>query len=277
MSMTLDASLQKDLRLPLSGVEDCAGLPSGQQSLGNGYLACKYAIDFCLATVLLILTAPVLLISALLVKLTSRGPMIYSQVRLGRDGRPYRIFKLRSMYHLCESRSGPRWSLNGDPRITPLGRFLRRSHLDELPQLWNILRGEMSLVGPRPERPEFIPTLAKEVPLYTKRMAVRPGVTGLAQVQLPADTDLDSVRRKVAYDLYYVHQASLWIDVRILVATVFKVCCASFELIRKTFLFPGSAVVQKHYHRLSQAAPVVESREEPVTTAQINPEPIPAQ
>jgi lipopolysaccharide/colanic/teichoic acid biosynthesis glycosyltransferase len=277
MSMTLDASLQTDLRPPFSGVEDCVHLPLVQQAPGNSYLAFKYAIDFCLAGLLLLLTAPVLLISALLVKLTSRGPMIYSQVRLGRDGRPYRIYKLRSMYHLCEVKSGPQWSRNGDPRITPLGRFLRRSHIDELPQLWNILRGEMSLIGPRPERPEFIPALTKAIPLYPMRLAVRPGVTGLAQVQLPADTDLASVRRKVAYDLYYVHQASLWIDTRILVATLFKVCCASFEFIRRTFLLPSPAAVQKHFRGLGQGIPAVESLKEPVATASINPEPVPAQ
>ena len=277
MSMTLDASLQKDLRLPLSGMEDRAGLPLVQQSPGNGYLVFKYAIDFCLAALLLILTAPVLIISALLVRLTSRGPMVYSQVRLGRDGRPYRIYKLRSMYHLCEVQSGVQWSQIGDPRITPLGRFLRRTHLDELPQLWNILRGEMSLVGPRPERPEFIPALARSVSLYTMRMAVRPGVTGLAQVQLAADTDLESVRKKVAHDLYYVQQASLWMDTRILVATVFKVFGASFEFLRKTFFLPSSAVVQKHFRGLEQGTLAVELLNDPVATAQINPEPVPAQ
>jgi lipopolysaccharide/colanic/teichoic acid biosynthesis glycosyltransferase len=276
MSMTLDASLQEDLRFPFSGMEDGICLPLAQPSPGNGYLACKYALDFCVAVVLLILTAPLLLLCALLVKLTSRGPMIYSQVRLGRDGRPYRIFKLRSMYHLCEVNSGPRWSVNGDPRITPLGRFLRRTHLDELPQLWNILRGEMSLVGPRPERPEFIPTLAKAIPLYTRRMAVRPGVTGLAQVQLPADTDLNSVCRKVAYDLHYVRHASLWMDARILVATVFKVLGASFEFLRRTFLLPCSTAVQKHFQGLEQDSRVAESSNEPAATSPINPEPVAA-
>ncbi len=276
MSMTLDASLQQDLRLSLSEVEDRVHLPLAQQSPGNAYLAVKGGIDFCLAGLLLILTAPVLLLSALLVKLTSRGPVVYSQVRLGRDGRPYRIFKLRSMYHMCESQSGPQWSQKGDPRVTPVGRFLRRTHLDELPQLWNILRGEMSLVGPRPERPEFIPALARAIPLYTMRMAVRPGVTGLAQVQLPADTDLESVRRKVAHDLYYTHQASLWMDARILVATVFKVFNTSFELIRKTFLLPSPAVVQKHFDALEPIVPANDVLKESVTTAQINPEPVAA-
>jgi lipopolysaccharide/colanic/teichoic acid biosynthesis glycosyltransferase len=276
MSMTLDASLQNDLRLPLSELEDGVHLPLFQQAPGNGYLAFKYALDFCLAALLLIVTAPVLLLSALLVKLTSRGPVIYSQVRLGRHGCPYRIYKLRSMCHLCEDNSGPQWSKKGDPRITPLGRFLRRTHVDELPQLWNILRGEMSLVGPRPERPEFIPTLAKAVPLYTMRMMVRPGVTGLAQVQLPADTDMDSVRAKVAYDLHYVRQASLWLDIRIIVATLFKVCGVSFELLRKAFLLPSRTVVASHSQGLKQLIPATKSLREPETTALINPELVPA-
>ena len=141
------------------------------------------------------MAAPFIFVAALLVKLTSRGPAFYSQVRLGLDGRPFYIRKLRTMYHNCERLSGPCWSTANDCRITPVGRFLRRSHIDELPQLWNVLCGEMSLVGPRPERPELIPTLARSIPGYRHRLEVRPGVTGLAQIQLPPDTDLDSVRR----------------------------------------------------------------------------------
>jgi lipopolysaccharide/colanic/teichoic acid biosynthesis glycosyltransferase len=159
------------------------------------------------------------------------------------------------MYHLSEAKSGPRWSQAGDPRVTPLGRFLRRTHLDELPQLWNILRGEMSLVGPRPERPEFIPALSQAVPLYPLRLLVRPGVTGLAQVQLPADTDVASVRGKVAYDLQYLWQASLWLDLRIMVATGFKVFGASFEFMQKWFALPPRSLVDRHYQGLQQGTP----------------------
>ena len=106
-------------------------------------------------------------------------------MRLGKNGRPFRLHKIRTMRHDCEKATGPRWAVPGDPRITPLGRFLRQTHLDELPQLWNVLRGEMSLVGPRPERPEFVPDLEQAIPHYRDRLLVRPGVTGLAQVQLP--------------------------------------------------------------------------------------------
>src|SRR5260370_5820150 len=115
------------------------------------------------------------------------------------------------MFHNCERNSGACWATAGDPRITPVGRCLRRLHLDELPQLWNVVRGDMSLVGPRPERPEFIPHLEKHIARYQERMSVRPGLTGLAQIQLPADTDLDRVRRKLAYDLYYIGHERCWL------------------------------------------------------------------
>jgi len=185
-------------------------------------LRLKAVIDSVCAVVLLVLAAPVLLLVVLLVKATSPGPALYSQTRLGRNGRPYRILKIRTMYHNCERHSGPRWSTPGDPRVTRVGRFLRRSHLDELPQLWNVLKGEMSLVGPRPERPEFVKLLECAVPHYHDRLQVRPGVTGLAQVMLPADTDLASVRKKLAYDLCYVRHQSFWLDLRIVICTAFN-------------------------------------------------------
>src|ERR1700736_5486328 len=169
----------------------------------------KRFLDFGFALVLLVLTAPIVALAAIAVKLTSRGPVIYCQTRTGLGGRPYTIYKIRTMAHNCESQSGARWASSGDPRITLVGRWLRRTHIDELPQLWNILRGEMSLVGPRPERPELIPALAHRIPGYRQRLEVRPGVTGLAQIQLPPDTDSDSVRRKLAVDLYYIRNLGL--------------------------------------------------------------------
>src|SRR5262249_20621003 len=153
------------------------------------YVPCKTALDFVAAAVLLVFAAPVIALAALLVKLTSRGPAFYTQTRVGRNGRLFTIYKVRTMMHKCESLTGPRWSLPGDPRVTRGGHFLRVTHLDELPQLVNVLRGDMSLIGPRPERPEFVPELERAVPRYRERLAVLPGVTGLAQVQLPADTD----------------------------------------------------------------------------------------
>ena len=182
-------------------------------------LAWKSAMDFILACVLMTVTAPVMFLAMMLVRLTSRGGVIYSQQRLGLGGRPFTIYKIRTMYTDCERLTGPRWSTPGDPRVTPIGRVLRATHIDELPQLINILRGEMSLVGPRPERPEIVIGLELAIPRYRDRLHVRPGVTGLAQVQLPPDTDLDSVRRKVAFDLYYIERSSLWLDIRLIVAT----------------------------------------------------------
>jgi lipopolysaccharide/colanic/teichoic acid biosynthesis glycosyltransferase len=211
---------------------------------GGLYPAVKAAADFTLALVLLVLAAPVVAVAALLVKLTSRGPAFYSQTRLGRHGRPYRIYKLRTMRHDCERVSGPKWSSARDPRVTPVGRFLRKTHLDELPQLWNVLRGEMSLVGPRPERPEFVPELERHLPDYGARLLVRPGLTGLAQVQLPPDTDLESVRRKLRYDLYYVRRFSFWLDLRLLASTALKVLGAPFALSRFLLRVPGAETVE---------------------------------
>jgi lipopolysaccharide/colanic/teichoic acid biosynthesis glycosyltransferase len=257
MSMTLDAS--QELPFPLTGFRpesSEAVFPDTGAPQRNVYLTIRWVVEFGLAAVLLVLTGPVILLCAMLIKLTSRGPAFYSQVRVGLGGQLYWIHKLRTMYHRCEAVSGPRWSQRGDPRITPLGRFLRATHLDELPQLWNILCGEMSLIGPRPERPEFVPGLAAAIPLYRARLLVRPGVTGLAQVQAPADTDLESVRAKVAYDLHYIREANLWLDLRILFATAFKVVGVSFGVLRAVFRFSEHALVDSRYRALQQAAPV---------------------
>jgi lipopolysaccharide/colanic/teichoic acid biosynthesis glycosyltransferase len=202
------------------------------------YASIKASQDFVAAVFLIVLTAPLIALSMLLMKLTSRGPAIYSQRRLGQGGRPFTIYKIRTMFHESEAETGPRWSTPDDPRVTMVGRFLRRSHLDELPQLWNILRGEMSLVGPRPERPEFVTQLEQAIPFYRDRLAVRPGVTGLAQVQLPPDTDLDSVRRKLMCDLYYIERLSFWLDLRILICTAIALLGIPHTVSRKVFHVP---------------------------------------
>jgi lipopolysaccharide/colanic/teichoic acid biosynthesis glycosyltransferase len=185
------------------------------------------------------------------VKLTSRGPALYAQRRLGKGGRPYVLYKLRTMTHDCEKKTGPRWSTPGDPRVTPLGRILRRTHLDELPQLWNILRGEMSLIGPRPERPEFVSALEGALPCYRQRLLVRPGVTGLAQVQLPADTDLQSVRRKLAYDLYYIRMLSPGLDLKIVACTSLHVLGVPSRLLRRVFSLPSLDRIENTYENLT--------------------------
>jgi lipopolysaccharide/colanic/teichoic acid biosynthesis glycosyltransferase len=206
----------------------------------------KASVDFLLAVLLALPVAAAVALVAIAVKLTSRGPVIYTQTRLGKHGRPFRIYKIRTMYVDSEV-AGPRWATVRDPRVTPIGGFLRRSHIDELPQLMNILRGEMSVVGPRPERPEFVVQLEKALPRYRERLAVRPGVTGLAQVQLPPDTDLESVRRKLACDLCYIDRMSLWLDLRIIACTAFGLLAlpytASRRLLKVPSLFDGNDVV----------------------------------
>ncbi len=210
---------------------------------GGMYGPVKRAAEFAGALVLLVLTAPLLLLSALLVKLTSRGPAFYTQTRVGLRGRPFTIYKIRTMIHNCESLTGPRWAIPGDPRITWVGHFLRVSHLDELPQLLNVLKGDMSLVGPRPERPEFVGELERSIPGYRHRLAVRPGVTGLAQVQLPADSDLASVRRKLAHDLYYIREGGLWLDFRIACCTGLRMAGVPFRVSGRLLGIPTHAAI----------------------------------
>lgn len=204
----------------------------------------KAILDVAFAAVLAVLTAPLILATALLVKLTSRGPVIYAQSRVGLNGRVFTLYKLRTMYHNCEAVSGVRWATKNDSRVTPVGRFLRATHLDELPQLWNVLKGEMSLVGPRPERPEFVSQLSRDVERYTDRLRVRPGVTGLAQVQLPADTDLDSVRLKLVYDLHYIERATLWLDLRLILSTALKMLHVPFGVARSVLRIPSGPEVE---------------------------------
>jgi lipopolysaccharide/colanic/teichoic acid biosynthesis glycosyltransferase len=224
--------------------------PDGPAPADGAYASAKVVLEFLLALVLLVLTAPLLLVALALTKLTSRGPALYAQTRLGRQGQPFKLFKVRTMIYNCESLTGPCWSVPGDTRVTAVGRWLRRTHIDELPQLWNVLRGDMSLIGPRPERPEFVPQLEQAIAHYSARLRVRPGVTGLAQVQLPADTNLDSVRSKLAYDLHYIRHMGLSLDARIYWATFFKLLGIPFPLIAKFFRFPGRDAVEAAYRAL---------------------------
>lgn len=217
---------------------DMDGAPAGW------YVSVKRLLDFSLALALLVLTGPIVLLTMAVVKVTSPGPAIYRQVRLGRFRRPFTIYKIRTMADNCEALTGAQWATANDPRVTPIGRFLRRTHLDELPQLWNILRGDMSLVGPRPERPEFVTKLEAVLPRYENRMLVRPGVTGLAQVQLPPDTDLDSVRRKLVYDLFYIAHDGLWLDLRLLFCTGLSLLGIPFRVSCPALFVPGSNEIE---------------------------------
>jgi lipopolysaccharide/colanic/teichoic acid biosynthesis glycosyltransferase len=229
-------------------------------------------LDLPLAALILLFSSSFILIAMLLVRLSSRGPAIYSQNRLGRRGRPIRIYKIRTMYNDSERETGPVWSVPGDPRVTPIGRFLRWAHLDELPQLVNVLRGEMSLVGPRPERPELAGPIERALPAYRRRLAVRPGLTGLAQVLQSPDTDLLSVRRKLNLDLYYLERMSFWLDLRVLVGTVLKCSGVPFDTIRRVLRFPGNDV---HDEREALAAsqgspPAVLASHRPVWVGEVS-------
>jgi lipopolysaccharide/colanic/teichoic acid biosynthesis glycosyltransferase len=165
---------------------------------------------------------PLLGLLVFAVRLTSPGPAIFTQRRVGKNGRAFTMYKLRSMRPDAEKGVGPVWASVKDGRVTPLGRFLRKLHLDELPQLFNVLKGEMSLIGPRPERPEFVAILEEQIPGYSDRLTVLPGVTVLAQINLPPDQTLDDVRRKLILDREYIEQAGVWLDLRMLVCTLFR-------------------------------------------------------
>jgi lipopolysaccharide/colanic/teichoic acid biosynthesis glycosyltransferase len=185
------------------------------------YFRWKAGLGRVLAGFLLVPGVPIMLLLVLLVRLTSRGPGLYRQVRVGKGGKKFGMFKIRTMR--CDAESdGAQWTQENDPRITRLGRVLRKLHLDEFPQLINVVRGEMDLIGPRPERPEFIQVLAREIPGYMNRLQILPGVTGLAQINLPPDTDLDSVRRKLKLDLEYIRTATFLLDLRMFVSTLLR-------------------------------------------------------
>lgn len=178
-----------------------------------------------LATAMLVPALPIIGVLILLIRTTSKGPGVFKQLRVGRNGTVYTMYKLRTMHCDAEADTGPIWSTPDDDRTTWLGRLLRKAHLDELPQLLNVVKGDMSLVGPRPERPEFVGILEEEVPGYCQRLRVLPGITGLAQVNLPADTNAASVRRKVRLDLEYIQTADLQLDLQIIVCTLLKLFC----------------------------------------------------
>lgn len=188
----------------------------------------KRFFDLVVALVGLVLSLPLLFGAMLAVRLTSQGPIFYTQVRSGRFGRPFRVIKLRTMRTDAEA-GGAVWAQKNDNRITPVGGFLRKYRIDEIPQLINVLKGEMSFVGPRPERPEFIAELSQKIPYFLERTMVQPGITGWAQVQYPYGDCLADARRKLEYDLYYMKNMSLLLDVLILLDTVRIVLCGGVK------------------------------------------------
>jgi exopolysaccharide biosynthesis polyprenyl glycosylphosphotransferase len=177
----------------------------------------KRTFDIACASVILLFAAPLMVVAAALVRLTP-GPVIYRQTRVGEGGRQFRMLKFRTMRADAEA-PGPAFAQREDPRVTRLGRVLRRTHVDELPQLWNVLRGEMSIVGPRPERPEFIPTLEEAIPFFTRRLLVKPGITGWAQLRHDYASDADGAAEKLSYDLWYLRHRNLVVDLAICAKT----------------------------------------------------------
>jgi lipopolysaccharide/colanic/teichoic acid biosynthesis glycosyltransferase len=197
------------------------------------------AVNNVVAVLALLILSPLILVIAVLIRLDSPGPVVYRQVRVGLDrrslndreptigrrvsdigGQPFEIYKFRTMRVDAEEISGPVWATDDDPRITRIGRLLRRTRLDEVPQFWNVLRGEMSIVGPRPERPTFVRRLRDEIAGYPLRQQVPPGITGWAQVNRPPDQSLEDVRAKVGFDLEYLKRRSVWFDLWIMLKTV---------------------------------------------------------
>ena len=187
------------------------------------YFALSARVNQLAALILLIPGLPIMLFLIILVHITSPGPAIYKQRRVGKDGKVFNLMKIRTMLKDAEAKTGPVWTAKNDPRITRLGRILRPLHLDELPQLFNVLFGQMALIGPRPERPEFTAILEKKIPGYMFRTSVLPGITGLAQINLPPDSDLDSVRRKLVLDSEYINNANLMMDLRIFFCTSLRI------------------------------------------------------
>ena len=183
----------------------------------------KRLIDLAVSLFVIIFFSPLLFLIALAIKIDSRGPVLFLQERVGFRGKLFKVWKFRSMVNDAEKESGPVWAGKNDARITRVGNFIRKTRLDELPQVYNILKGDMSLVGPRPEREFFVEKLKKKIPYYQLRLRVKPGLTGWAQIKHNYDRTLDDVREKVKYDLYYIENMSLNMDFKIIIATVFVV------------------------------------------------------
>tara|TARA_R110002124_G_scaffold287282_1_gene472223 strand:+ start:5520 stop:6929 length:1410 start_codon:yes stop_codon:yes gene_type:complete len=183
----------------------------------------KRLLDILVSIIALILSMPFLIIVAIIIKMNSPGPAIFRQVRVGKNGKEFTILKFRTMHINAEVETGPIWAKENDPRVTRAGYWLRKLRIDEIPQFWNVLKGDMSLVGPRPERPHFVDQFTKQIPLYTRRLRVRPGITGWAQVKWKYGGSLDTVREKTKYDLFYIENISLKMDAKILINTIITI------------------------------------------------------
>jgi len=186
------------------------------------YLISKEVTDIIVGAVALVISLPMMAVCAAVIKLSSRGPVLFSQVRLGQHGRPFKIYKFRTMYLDAEKGTGAVWAKGNDPRIIPACRWMRISHMDELPQLFQIVSGVMSLVGPRPERPEITEKLEKRYPAVRRRLEVKPGLTGLAQIRNGYDASVEGFRHKLDSDIEYINRMCWAVDLKILAMTITK-------------------------------------------------------
>jgi lipopolysaccharide/colanic/teichoic acid biosynthesis glycosyltransferase len=205
-------------KVPLAEIEETWFLEN-IEGVARFYDPFKKAIEFLASIAIFMILLPIEILVALLVRSTSRGPVIYRQIRVGQGEREFTLYKFRTMRRDAE-RTGAQWAAQNDSRATPVGKLLRATHLDELPQLWNIIRGDISFVGPRPERPEFVAKLKAQVPFYEMRLFVKPGVTGWAQIHYRADLTLEDVEQKLQYDIYYLKNRSLFLDLTIILKTL---------------------------------------------------------
>jgi len=212
------------LKIPVSKIADDFFINSKGFSMINSVITTqlKRVIDIISSIIIIFFSIPVILIVSILIKRDSKGPIFYSQNRTGLNGKDFKIYKLRTMTQDAENK-GVKWAEVNDPRITSIGQFLRKSRLDEIPQCWNVLKGDMSLIGPRPERPEFIQSLSKKIPYYDLRHLVKPGLSGWAQVMYPYGSSTDDSLKKLEYDLYYIKNQSMYLDLSIALRTILTV------------------------------------------------------
>ena len=199
------------------------GLPLVELAAGTSihrYMRIKRVIDIISAFILFVLSLPLWLILLPIVRVQTKGSLLFRQERVGRDGKHFTMLKFRSMVIEAEKGVGPVWAGENDPRIVPIGRFMRKLRVDEVPQLINVLLGHMSMIGPRPERPYFVDIFSKSLPFYTRRLSIKPGITGWAQIQHKYDESLDDVKEKLKYDLYYIDNMCLSLDIEIFFRTI---------------------------------------------------------
>ena len=241
---------------PEKAYGNASNLTEMEPIVPSAYFTWRIWFDRFVALLLLFPGLPIMAMVTIMLFLTSDGPILYKQRRVGKNGKIFTLMKFRSMIPDAEKKTGPVWTSVNDPRITKLGKLLRASHLDELPQIFNVLNGDMLLIGPRPERPEFTCHLSKAIPGYDNRSLIPPGVTGLAQINLPPDTDLESVRRKLTLDLEYIKTGSFKLDVQIFVTTFMRLCLLPSDFCKKWTGIQRNVVVPEYMRGGDESNPM---------------------